>query len=71
MKTRVFFATDVHGSEKCFLKFLNTPKAYKANVLILGGDITGKMLIPIVSKPEGIWSTEFLGTKYSLKSQSF
>jgi hypothetical protein len=28
------------------------------------------MLIPIVSKPEGIWSTEFLGTKYSLKSQS-
>lgn len=70
VKTRILFATDVHGSEKCFLKFLNTPKAYKANVLILGGDITGKMLIPIVSKPEGIWSTEFLGTKYSLKSQS-
>jgi len=70
LKTRVFFATDVHGSEKCFLKFLNTPKAYKANVLVVGGDITGKMLIPIVSKPEGTWSTEFLGTKYSLKSQS-
>lgn len=70
VKTRIFYATDVHGSEKCFLKFLNTPKAYKASVLILGGDVTGKMLIPIVSRPGGTWSTEFLGTRYSLKSQS-
>ena len=47
-KTRLFFATDIHGSETCFLKFLNTPKFYKADVLILGGDLTGKMVIPIV-----------------------
>ncbi len=68
--TRILFATDIHGSEKCFLKFLNTPKVYKANVLILGGDVTGKMLIPIVKRPDGTSAAEFLGTKYSLKSES-
>ena len=70
VKTRILFATDVHGSEKCFLKFLNTPKAYKANVLILGGDITGKMIIPIVRRADGTWSAEFLDSKYMMKSES-
>ena len=37
--TRVFYATDVHGSEICFRKFLSAATRYKAEVLILGGDI--------------------------------
>lgn len=45
---RVFFATDIHGSEVCWRKFLNTPGFYGVSVLILGGDMTGKALIPIV-----------------------
>ena len=45
---RVFFATDVHGSEVCWRKFLNAPAFYDAQVLILGGDMTGKALVPIV-----------------------
>jgi Icc-related predicted phosphoesterase len=67
-KTRLFFATDVHGSEKCFLKFVNAPAAYKVSVLILGGDITGKMIVPIVKRDDGTCSAEFLGTKQILKS---
>ena len=51
--TRVFFTTDVHGSDRCFRKFLNAAKAYKADALILGGDITGKILIPIVETQDG------------------
>ena len=51
--TRVFFTTDVHGSDRCFRKFLNAAKAYKADALILGGDITGKVLIPIVEREDG------------------
>jgi Icc-related predicted phosphoesterase len=35
VKTRLFFCTDVHGSEKCFRKFVNAGKFYSANVLIL------------------------------------
>ena len=44
---RIFFATDIHGSERCFRKFLAAAKAYEADALILGGDIAGKGLVPI------------------------
>ena len=45
---RLFFATDIHGSEVCWRKFLRAPGFYEVKVLILGGDITGKALVPIV-----------------------
>jgi Icc-related predicted phosphoesterase len=45
---RVFYATDLHGSEVCWRKFLNAAKFYDADVLICGGDMTGKAMIPIV-----------------------
>lgn len=51
---RIFFATDVHGSETCFRKFVNAATAYSANALILGGDITGKQLALIVNE-DGCW----------------
>ena len=44
---RVFFATDIHGSERCFRKFLAAAESYEADVLVLGGDIAGKGLVPI------------------------
>lgn len=47
-KLRIFYVTDVHGSEPTFRKFINAGKIYDVDVLILGGDITGKMLIPII-----------------------
>jgi Icc-related predicted phosphoesterase len=45
---RIFFATDVHGSERCFRKFLAAAKVYEADVLLLGGDVAGKGLIPVL-----------------------
>ena len=50
---RIFFATDIHGSETCFRKFLNAAVAYDCRAIILGGDITGKQLVPIVRHPRG------------------
>ena len=47
---KVFFATDLHGSEMCWRKFLNAAKFYDADVLICGGDMTGKAMIPIVEE---------------------
>ena len=44
---RIFFATDVHGSDRCFRKFVNAAEAYDADVLILGGDVAGKALVPL------------------------
>jgi uncharacterized protein len=47
---RLFFITDIHGSELCFRKFLNAAKAYEADVLLLGGDICSKRIAPVFSR---------------------
>ena len=48
-KFTIYFATDIHGSEICWKKFLNAGAFYKADVVILGGDVTGKAMVPSVS----------------------
>ena len=50
---RLYFATDVHGSEVCWRKFLNAGAFHKADVLIMGGDMTGKAMVPIVATSDG------------------
>jgi Icc-related predicted phosphoesterase len=47
---RIFFATDVHGSDRCFRKFLAAASVYDADVLLLGGDVAGKGLVPITAQ---------------------
>jgi uncharacterized protein len=47
----IFFATDIHGSERCFRKFLAAAAGYGADTLVMGGDITGKVIVPI--HPDG------------------
>jgi Icc-related predicted phosphoesterase len=44
---KVFFATDIHGSEVCWRKFLNAAAFYHADLVVLGGDVTGKAMVPI------------------------
>ncbi|MGD0707451.1 MAG: metallophosphoesterase, partial [Anaerolineaceae bacterium] len=46
----IYYATDVHGSEICWKKFLAAGKFYNADTLILGGDMTGKAIIPIIAQ---------------------
>jgi Icc-related predicted phosphoesterase len=53
VSTRLFFATDVHGSEVCWRKFINSGPHYGANILILGGDMTGKAVVPIIDQGGG------------------
>ncbi len=52
---KIFFVTDLHGSEICWKKFLNAGPFYKADVVILGGDVTGKAMVPIVQRANGSW----------------
>ena len=66
--TRVFFATDIHGSERCFKKFLGAAKFYKADALVLGGDITGKLVIPIVDLGDGSYRADYLGKVQTVKA---
>jgi Icc-related predicted phosphoesterase len=58
---KLFFATDIHGSERCFRKFLNAGAFYGCDVLVMGGDMTGKMLLPIVRRPDGTFATSIAG----------
>src|SRR5713226_5473774 len=68
-KLKIFFSSDLHGSEKCFRKFLNAAKFYDANVLVLGGDITGKTIVPIVEQNDGTYTCRFLGNNMRLKTK--
>ena len=68
--SRLFFITDVHGSTRCFKKFLNAAKFYNANVLVLGGDITGKILIPIVDQGDGTYRCRFEGIELTLRNKN-
>ena len=43
--TRLFFATDIHGSERTYRKFINAGKFYEANVIVMGGDIFGLAVV--------------------------
>jgi Icc-related predicted phosphoesterase len=52
---RLLFVSDLHGSEICWRKFLNAGAFYQADVVILGGDITGKAMVPIVQRADGSW----------------
>jgi hypothetical protein len=58
--TTIFFATDVHGSEICWKKFINAGKFYNADILILGGDMTGKAIVPFIKDSKGMYKVNFL-----------
>jgi Icc-related predicted phosphoesterase len=66
---RIFFATDIHGSEICWKKFLNCGEHYKADVVILGGDMTGKALVPIVDDGGGRWHATLLENRNELNGE--
>jgi Icc-related predicted phosphoesterase len=65
----IFFATDLHGSNVCFKKFVNAGKFYGASVLILGGDVTGKMLVPIARQKDGSYLASSAGKELRLEGE--
>ncbi len=62
---RIFFATDVHGSDRCFRKFLNAAETYDADIVLLGGDVAGKGLVP-VRREQGSLNATVRGEKVSV-----
>jgi Icc-related predicted phosphoesterase len=59
--TRLFYAGDVHGSRVCWKKFINAAAHYPADALVMGGDLTGKALVPIVREGDGSYSARVIG----------
>jgi Icc-related predicted phosphoesterase len=66
-KTKLYFATDVHGSEQCFRKFLNAGAAYGPDVMVLGGDVAGKAIQAIDDLGGGRYRTVFRGTAHAIE----
>ncbi len=70
MTTTIYYASDVHGSNRCFRKFLNAAKFYKAQVLVMGGDILGKAIIFLEETRPGIYVTQERGQRLELTSEA-
>jgi len=67
--TRVFYATDIHGSQLAYRKLLNAPSGYDTELIILGGDVTGKFLIPVITAPDGSKRATVHGQKKEIKTE--
>ena len=67
--TKIFFVTDIHGSSYCYRKYLNALKVYNVDVGILLGDLTGKVLVPLIEKAGGGWETTLMGTHTEVATQ--
>jgi len=65
---RIFFATDIHGSEVCWRKFVNAGSHHRADVLIMGGDMTGKAMVPIVATGTG-WELDLQEQHHVLSTE--
>jgi uncharacterized protein len=60
-RRRLLYAADLHGSDRCFRKILNSAKFYGAQDLLIGGDLTGKVVVPFIETPNGTFSSKWLG----------
>src|SRR3989337_4138368 len=69
MSMKLFFATDVHGSEICWKKFVSAGKFYEVDTLILGGDMTGKAIVPIIAQGNGRHKVTLLEQETILETQ--
>lgn len=58
---RLLFASDLHGSNLVFKKLLDTAIAGNVHAVLIGGDITGKTLTPLVRRAGGVYQAEFKG----------
>jgi Icc-related predicted phosphoesterase len=59
----IYYASDIHGSDVCWRKFLNAARFYGADVLVMGGDVSGKAVVPIVSATGGYLVRQMTGDK--------
>jgi uncharacterized protein len=67
--TRLFYACDIHGSEPTYRKFLNAAKFYEVDALVFGGDLMGKLLIPMVRDAGATWRASLQGQQHHLRSE--
>jgi uncharacterized protein len=63
---QLYYASDVHGADRLWRKFLGAGKFYGATDLIMGGDLIGKAVVPICKREDGTYRARFLGEERTL-----
>jgi len=66
---KILFTSDLHGSDLCYRKFIKAIQNYKADVAIIGGDITGKALVPVIAKKEGSYVATLFGVEQHARNE--
>lgn len=66
---RIFFSVDAHGANIVWRKWLSAVGMYHADILILSGDLTGKVFVPIIKQNDSTWQYSYFGTTFTLNSE--
>jgi uncharacterized protein len=66
---RLLFTTDLHGSDTAFRKFVNAAVKFKVRTLVIGGDLTGKTLVPVVRTGHG-YRADVLGKQVEVATEA-
>ncbi len=64
--TRLYYASDIHGTEGLWRKFLGAATAYRAGVIVMGGDVAGKVVVPLLERADGSCEMELFGRRERL-----
>jgi Icc-related predicted phosphoesterase len=65
---RLYYASDIHGTETLWRKFLNAAGVYRAQVIVMGGDVAGKVVVPLREHPDG-YEIELFGRRELLRDE--
>ena len=66
----IYFVADIHGSEVCWRKFLNSAKFYGVDTIVVGGDITGKALVPVIERSNGLVEANIAGRVQTARTEA-
>jgi len=65
---RLYYASDIHGTEVLWRKFLAAARVYRAGVLVMGGDLTGKVVVPLIAT-DGGYEFELFGRRERVEGE--
>lgn len=55
------YVADVHGSEAVWRKWISAQSMYEIDVSILAGDLSGKVIVPIIREKDGSYTCRYEG----------
>lgn len=69
---RCYLCSDLHAANRAYRKLLNAIKmnVYRAQVVLIAGDLTGKAIVPIIALGHGHYRASFLGQDYDMETEA-